>query len=108
MSYRTQIIFWIDLETPEGEHINEIVDGMKRKRRFSKSVQEGLRLVHDLNKERTGVLNELYPWTASTMRGVPSDREDGQAHMDWRDAVLLRLAQTLNMEVSDETIEHCQ
>ena len=62
MSYRIMQKFWLDLEKPDHEEVNEIIHALKRARSYSKAIRDGLRLIFDLSAGNLDVLFELFPW----------------------------------------------
>ncbi len=62
MGYRIMQKFWLDLDKPDHEEVNEIIFTFKNARTYSKAIRDGLRLVHDLRAGHLDVLFELFPW----------------------------------------------
>jgi hypothetical protein len=62
MSYRIMQKFWLDLDKPDHEEVNEIVHTLKQTRAYSKAIRDGLRLIFDLRAGRLDILFELFPW----------------------------------------------
>lgn len=60
--YRKMFPFQLDLNKPEEYEIAQQIKELKRKRSFSKTVRDGIRLICDLRKGRLDVLHELFPW----------------------------------------------
>ena len=82
MGYRIMQKFWLDLEKPDHEEVNEIVHALKQTRAFSKAIRDGLRLIFDLRAGRLDVLFELFPWVRAefleymaSVQPQQSDRE---------------------------------
>lgn len=62
MGYRVMQKFWLDLEKPDHEEVNEIIYTLKSARTYSKAIRDGLRLIIDLHRGNLDVLFELFPW----------------------------------------------
>ena len=62
MTYRVMQKFWLDLEKPDEEEINQMIDNYKRKRQFSRIIRDGIRLMWSLGQGDLDVLFELFPW----------------------------------------------
>ena len=59
--YRLQFRFWADFEKLEGRWLAEHIVALKKRRGFTQSIYDGLRLLHDLQQGKTDVLRELFP-----------------------------------------------
>ena len=62
MTYRVMQKFWLDLEKPDEEEINQMIDHYKRKRQFTRIIRDGIRLMWSLGQGNLNVLFELFPW----------------------------------------------
>ncbi len=62
MSYRVMQKFWLDLDKPQEEEINQMIDQFKRKREFSRIIRDGIRLIGSLGQGNLAVLLALFPW----------------------------------------------
>ena len=62
MGYRIMQKFWLDLDKPDHEEVNNIIFNFKSARTYSKAIRDGLRLIADLHTGRLDVLFELFPW----------------------------------------------
>ena len=62
MTYRVMQKFWLDLEKPQEEEINNLIDHYKRGRQFSRIIRDGIRLMWSLGRGNLDVLFELFPW----------------------------------------------
>ena len=62
MTYRVMQKFWLDLEKPDEEEINQLIDNYKRQRQFSRIIRDGIRLMWSLGQGDLDVLFELFPW----------------------------------------------
>lgn len=59
---RAQFRFWLNImKDPEFELAQEIVL-MKKRKKFTATIKDGLRLILDLRAGRLDVLLELFPW----------------------------------------------
>lgn len=66
MAYRVMHKFWLDLDKPDEEEINQLIDYHKRQRQFSRVVRDGIRLMWSLGQGNLDVLFELFPWVMDT------------------------------------------
>lgn len=60
--YRKFFPFQLDLNKPDEAEIANQIDELKRKRSFSRTIRDGIRLICDLRNGRVAVLQELFPW----------------------------------------------
>ena len=67
MAYRVQHRFWLDLDKPEEEALNDQVVDLKQSRAFMGTIRDGLRLIQDLRAGRLDVLFELFPWVKTEL-----------------------------------------
>ena len=61
MTYRVMQKFWLDLEKPDEEEINQFIDHYKRQRQFTRIIRDGIRLMWSLEQGNLDVLFELFP-----------------------------------------------
>ena len=59
--------FWLDVNKPEEHQLAEHLEKLKRKRQFSRTIRDSLRLFLDLKAGKTDVLQELFPGIAPQM-----------------------------------------
>lgn len=76
--YRSQHMFWVDLNKPEEYKLAVLIQELKSRRAFARTVRNGLRLMYDLSQGRTDVLRELYPWVLEQPPIEAQKEEDSQ------------------------------
>lgn len=69
--------FWLDLEKEHEEAIADMIDELKKKRLFAKTVRDGIRLICDLRADKRDVLKELFPQMNLQTQTASSDRVGG-------------------------------
>jgi hypothetical protein len=65
---RPKFFFWLDTAKPEENYLVETCERLKRQRKFTKTVRDGIRLIEDLKHGRTEVLIELFPHIAMKLQ----------------------------------------
>jgi hypothetical protein len=66
--YREKFTFWLNLTNNSEYEIAEQITELKRKRSFSKTIRDGIRLIYDLRQGNTTVLVELFPWVKENLK----------------------------------------
>ena len=59
---RQRFKFWMRTDLETESHIIRVLDNAKSRRKFTATIRDGVRLVHDLQNGRVDVLLELFPW----------------------------------------------
>ena len=62
MAYRVQHRFWLDLDNPDEASLNDLTVQLRKKRAFTATIRDGIRLICDLRRGSLDVLFELFPW----------------------------------------------
>lgn len=62
--FRMQFVFWLNVQNELEATIAEEIEALKQARSFVATVRDGIRLVQDLRRGNTTVLEELFPWIA--------------------------------------------
>lgn len=65
--FRLRFPFWLDMNKPDEHALAELVETLKTKKLFAKTIRDGIRLVNDLREGRLDVLCELFPWVKEEM-----------------------------------------
>ncbi|HLA45639.1 MAG TPA: hypothetical protein VJZ27_19475 [Aggregatilineales bacterium] len=60
--FRLGFKFWLNIENPQEQEIAEHIEDLKQSRTFAKTIRDGIRLIYDLRRGKTEVLQELFPW----------------------------------------------
>ena len=68
--FRLGFKFWLNLENPQENELADEIENLKQKRTFARTIREGIRLICDLRRGRTEVLEELFPWVLEQKTGV--------------------------------------
>lgn len=61
-SYRVQFRFWLDVVKDPEASLAQEVQSLKTRRVFQPTVRDAMRLILDLRRGKTDVLQELFPW----------------------------------------------
>jgi hypothetical protein len=61
-TYRVMHKFWLDLTKDTEYSLDEQIHNLKKKRTYTKTIRDGIRLISDLREGRLEVLFELFPW----------------------------------------------
>ena len=72
---RLQFRFWMDVNNAIDDAIGEYLDGLKKRRKFTSTIRDAIRLIRDLRAGNTAVLCELFPWIADAFQ--PETPGDG-------------------------------
>lgn len=76
---RGRYMFWLDFNKDEELLLAEIIDELKRKRSFIKTLRDGIRLICDLRQGKVDVLFELFPWVkAEFLAGIQPQETAGE------------------------------
>lgn len=94
--YRKLIPFQINLLNPDEYHIGQQIVQLKRERRFSKTVRDGIRLICDLRKGRVDVLQELFPWVLEKNSPDTIQEDNLQERFDRLEKLLSEKPQGVN------------
>jgi len=86
--FRMRFTFWLDLNKEDEYEIAEEIELLKRKRTFSQTIRDGIRLICDLRAGRTDVLRELFPWVLE-----PAAHEGGGVQQQLKRLEVLLLEQ---------------
>lgn len=73
---RVMETFWLDIRKPAERWLEEQIEALKKQRKFSQYVRDGLRLMIDLSACKTDVLVELFPWIADRLRPAETPAAD--------------------------------
>ena len=84
--YRLGFKFWLNTNNSEEEKLAEQIKSLKRKRSFSKTVRDGIRLICSLRDGRLDVLQQLFPWvwdqiTLEVQANQPKSEESPSRHV---------------------------
>ena len=60
--FRLGFKFWLNIENPQEQEIVDHIEDLKKSRSFAKTIRDGIRLIYDLRRGKTEVLQELFPW----------------------------------------------
>ena len=60
---RGRFLFWLNYDKDEELLVADMIDELKTRRQFTKSIRDGIRLVYDLRQGKVDVLRELFPHT---------------------------------------------
>jgi hypothetical protein len=63
--YRLKFNFWLNINDPIEEAIADTIEALKTNRLFTKTIRDGIRLVHDLRNGSLDMLFELFPYVKS-------------------------------------------
>lgn len=75
--FRKRYFFWLDITRDSELHIAEDIALLKRKRLFSKTIRDGIRLIIDLRAGHLNVLFELFPqYKVQFKDTTPNDDDD--------------------------------
>lgn len=101
-SYRLQFNFWLDMEKPAEEIIADMIEVLKNKRQFAKTIRDGIRLIVDLRNGNTSVLLELFPHLRLQEMQAQPDRVGGDVELK---NAILNLRDTIADSQSIKTIQ---
>lgn len=77
--YRVMHKFWLDVAKDDEDTLDATIHELKRKRTFTKTIRDGLRLICDLHQGRLDVLFELFPWVrAEFLSGMQPQETAGE------------------------------
>lgn len=68
-SFRKRFVFWLDIQREDENRLAEIIENLKERRSFVKTIRDGIRLIVDLRQGNTDVLFELFPWLQDRLNG---------------------------------------
>jgi hypothetical protein len=68
---RKRIDIWLDMEKNDERLLLEVIEFLKKQRRFVSTVRDGIRLMVDLRAGNLNVLYELFPWTQIPLHPIP-------------------------------------
>ena len=60
--FKLRYEFWLEPQKPGHEAVAEIIEGLKEQRKFAPGVRDSLLLFDELQRGRTDMLLELFPW----------------------------------------------
>lgn len=62
MRLRRKFEFWLNVLRDDHLELAQVMDSLKRQRKFARTIRDGVRLIVDLQEGRIDVLLELCPW----------------------------------------------
>ena len=64
---RERFSFWLDITRDDDFILADHISDLKRKRRFSRAIRDGLALLDSLHRGEVDLLLELFPWVADAI-----------------------------------------
>jgi len=77
---RRMVKFWLDVSTPEGEWLYQVVQALIEERQLSWTLRKGLALMATLRAGELDQLDELFPFVREGMKQKASDQIDQLIH----------------------------
>ena len=82
--------FWLDTDKPDESDLIGVIPEMKRRRLFTPTLRDGIRLIRDLRAGQVDVLTELFPWVLNNRdNGSGSEGQGGYVLPDGTDNALI-------------------
>lgn len=101
--FRLKFMFWLDVSKSDELGLAEMVDDLKEKRLFSKTLRDGIRLICDLRAGNLDVLLELFPWVRAEMPQQPAAEASLQQQLERLERLLIEQGNTPIMATSQPT-----
>ena len=98
---RYKFSFWLDCDKDNELLLAEAIDDLKRRRTFTSTIRDGIRLMCDLRRGSLDVLFELFPWVRAEfldyMQALQPDKSAAEQRLEQQ---LARLEQLLLQQTS--------